>query len=194
MRHNEIRDLTAVLLTEICNNVQVEPELQVITLETLSGRSANTTDGARLDVTASGFWGGRCERTLIDVRVFNPFAPSNSNTNLDKCFAKHEREKMRVYKQRVREVEHTSFVPLVMSATSGLARQASNFYKCLASLLADKWEQPYSTTLYWLRCSMSFSLLRSAIQCVRRARSLKGHPVKLTPVDLVTAKASLQQQ
>ena len=94
--------------------------------------------------------------------------------------------------QWVREVEHASFVPLVMSATGGLARQASNFYKRLASLLADKWEQPYSTTLYWLRCSLSFSLLRSAIQCVRRARSLKGHPVKLTPVDLVTAEASLQ--
>ncbi len=40
----------------------------------LSGRSANTTIGARLDVAASGLWGGRRERTLMDVRVFNPFA------------------------------------------------------------------------------------------------------------------------
>ena len=55
----------------------------------------------------------------MDIRVFNPFAPSNSNTNLDRCFAKHEREKMRMYEQRVREVEHASFVPLVMSEPVG---------------------------------------------------------------------------
>ena len=148
LRHNEIRDLTARLLTEVCNDVQIEPELQEITTETMSGRSANTTIGARLDVAASGLWGGRRERTLMDVRVFNPFAPSNRNTTLDQCFRKHEREKIRAYGQRVREVEHATFVPIVMSATGGLSKQATNFYKRLASLLAEKWDQPYSTTLH----------------------------------------------
>ncbi len=193
LRHNEIRDLTARLLTEVCNDVQIEPELQEITTETMSGRSANTTIGARLDVAASGLWGGRRERTLMDVRVFNPFAPSNRNTTLDQCFRKHEREKIRAYGQRVREVEHATFVPIVMSATGGLSKQATNFYKRLASLLAEKWDQPYSTTLHWLRCSLSFSLLRSAIQCIRGARSSRGHAMKMSPVDLVIAEASLQQ-
>ena len=36
--YNEIRDLTATLLTEVCNDVQVEPELQEIATETMSGR------------------------------------------------------------------------------------------------------------------------------------------------------------
>jgi hypothetical protein len=57
-------------------------------------------------------------------------------------FVKHELEKMSMYEQRVREIEHASFVPLVMSATLGLARQATNFYKSQASLLAEKWDQP----------------------------------------------------
>ena len=144
----------------------------------MSGRSANTTIGARLDVAASGLWGGRRERTLMDVRVFNPFAPSNRNTTLDQCFRKHE---SRAYGQRVREVEHATFVPIVMSATGGLSKQATNFYKRLASLLAEKWDQPYSTTLHWLRCSLSFSLLRSAIQCIRGARSSRGHAMKMSP-------------
>ena len=143
-RHNEIRDLTATLLSEVCNDVQVEPEF---TTETMSGQSANTTNGARLDVAASGFWGGRREKIFVDVRVFNP---SNCNTNLDRCFAKHEHEKIQVYGKRAREIKHASFVPLVMSATGVLAKQATNFYKRLASLLADKWEQPYRNTLYWL--------------------------------------------
>ena len=191
LRHNEVRDITATLLTEVCSDVMVEPDLQEITTEQLPLRSANTTEGARLDIAANGVWGGRRERMYADVRVFNPLAPSNRQMTLDKCFLKHEKEKKRAYEQRVREVEHATFIPLVMSATGGLAKEATNFYKRLASLLAEKWDQPYSSTLYWLRCSLSFSLLRSAIQCIRGARSSKGHPIKLSPVDLVMAETGI---
>ncbi len=67
LRHNEIRDLTARLLTEVCNDVQIEPVLQEITTETMSGKS---TIGARLDVAASGLWGGKRERTLMSLQPF----------------------------------------------------------------------------------------------------------------------------
>ena len=46
-------------------------------------------------------------------------------------------DKKRAYEQRIREVEHASFTPLVMSATGGLAKEATNFYKRLASPLTD---------------------------------------------------------
>ena len=36
IRHNEIRDLTATLLTEVCHNVLVEPDLQPLTGEVLA--------------------------------------------------------------------------------------------------------------------------------------------------------------
>ena len=57
IRHNEIRDITANLLTEVCNDVCVEPELHEVTTEELSGRSAIMTEGARLDITANNFGG-----------------------------------------------------------------------------------------------------------------------------------------
>ena len=193
IRHNEIRDITTTLLTEVCNDVRVEPDLQEVTTEELRGRSANTTDGARLDIAVNGFWGGRFERTFVDVRVFNPYAPSNRNTTIEKTYRKHEMEKKRAYAQRVREIEHSSFTPLVLSASGGFAREATHFYKRLASRLADKWDQPYSLTMRWLRCTISFALLRSAIQCIRGARSSRGHAVFL-PVDLVTAEANLKPE
>ena len=58
--HNEIRELTANLLMEVhvCNDVKVEPDLQDITTESMTGCTANTTDGARLDIAANGVWGG----------------------------------------------------------------------------------------------------------------------------------------
>ena len=48
-------------------------------------------------------------------------------------------------------------------------------YKKLASMLqlADKWEMNYSQCLYWMRCRLCFSLLRSAIMCLRGHHSLR---------------------
>ena len=188
IRHNEIRDLTASVLTEVCHNVRVEPNLQPITQETLSASTANTSDGARLDIAMNGFWGGRFERTFVDVRVFNPYAPTNRNSTISTCYRNHETQKKRAYDQRIREVEHATFTPLVMSATGGLARQAAVFYKRLADLLSSKINQPYCKTITWLRCRLSFALLRSVIQCIRGARSSHGHAVSTPQVDLATAE------
>ena len=93
IRHNEIRDLTANLLTEVCSEVCIEPHLQPTTPDQLSGATANSQEGARLDVSANGVWGGRFQKTYFDVRVFNPHAPSNKNQTPSACYRKHEREK-----------------------------------------------------------------------------------------------------
>ena len=58
LRHNEVRDIIATLLTEVCHEVCVEPDLQPVAPGQLSGASANQQDGARLDVAANGVWGG----------------------------------------------------------------------------------------------------------------------------------------
>ena len=141
-------------------------------------------DGARLDVAMSGFWGGRHERTFCDVQVFNPHARSNRNTNLTACYRKHERLKKNAYEQRVREVEHASFTPLVFSATGGLGTEAITFYKRLVCLLASKRDDPYNRTIYWLRCRLTFSWLRSSIRYIRGARSHSGCFIR-SPVDLL---------
>ena len=62
---NEIRNLTASLLTEVCHEVEVEPHLQPVTSEQFNLASSNTEDGTHLDTSANGFWGGRCEKTYV---------------------------------------------------------------------------------------------------------------------------------
>ena len=86
--------------------------------------------------------------------------------------------KKRAYEQRIREIEHSSFTPLVLSATGGMANEANTFYKRLASCLTIKRDQSYSPAMSWLRCRLTFSLLRSAIQCIRGARSSCGHATR----------------
>ena len=58
LRHNEVCDLTANLLSEVCNNVVIEPHLQPLSGETLQYKTANRDDNTRLDIAANGFWGG----------------------------------------------------------------------------------------------------------------------------------------
>ena len=138
LRHNEIRDVTANLLSEVCHDVRTEPDLQPLSGESLAGRSSVSSEGARLDIAVSGIWGGRYERSFIYVRVFNPHASSNRNTSIPNCYRRHEAEKKRAYEQRIREVEHSSFTPLVFSVTGGMGQQCSTFYRRLAALLAEK--------------------------------------------------------
>ena len=65
IRHNEIRNLTADLLSEVCNNVCTEPELLPVTGENLAGASANIQPGARLDIAANGVYGVAPLKELI---------------------------------------------------------------------------------------------------------------------------------
>ena len=176
LRHNEIRDITAQLMSEVCPNVATEPTLQPVTNERFYHRSANTESGARLDVRAQGFWRLHHQQAYFDVRVFNPLAASNRHSSISTCFKSHDREKRRTYEQRVREVERGSFTPLVFSALGGVSRATELTYKRLSSLLATKKDQYYNIVIALIRCRLSFSLLRSAIMCIRGSRSAAGRP------------------
>ena len=55
LRHNEIRDITAQLMSEVCPNVATEPILQTVSNKQFVHHSANTKSAACLDVRAQGF-------------------------------------------------------------------------------------------------------------------------------------------
>ncbi len=122
MRQNEVRDITASLLTEVCHAVTIKPHLQSLSGGSFSHCSAITEDGAHLDVAMYRFWGGRFEKAFVDVLVFNPSAQSNCNGPLSSVYRRHEQEKRRLYDQRVREVMRATFTPLMLSTTGGMGR------------------------------------------------------------------------
>ena len=72
IRHNKVRDITAHLLSDVCQGVGIEPLLQSITTEQISHRTANIEDGARLDIKAHGFWENNRQCAYFDVWVFIP--------------------------------------------------------------------------------------------------------------------------
>ena len=191
LRHNEIRDITAQLMSEVCPNVATELTLQPVTNECFFHLSTNTESGAHQDVRAQGFWGVHHQQAYFDVRVFNPLAISNRQTTISTCFRSHDREKRRVYEQRVREMERGSFTPLVFSALGGVSRPTEITYKRLASLLATKKDQHYNIVISLIRCRLSFSLLQSAIMCLRRSRSAAGCPLRDIDFTLAVSEGRL---
>ena len=79
----------------------------------------------------------------------------------------------------VREIEHATFTPLVLSTTGGMGRAATTFSA----------EIRYSTALNWIRCRLSFALLRASIMSISGARSSRHHTATEGPIDLQLAKA-----
>ncbi|MCG8626248.1 MAG: hypothetical protein MJE68_30150, partial [Proteobacteria bacterium] len=190
IRHNEIRDITATLLTEVCNNVATEPPLQPLSGERMTARSANTEDGARVDIRARGFWNAS-QDAFFDVRVFYPNASSNRSTDPSSVYRRHEQAKKREYGQRIREVERGVFTPLVLSTTGGMGREATTFYKRLADMIAQKRQHVYPAVMGWLRCRLSFASLRASIMCIRGSRSSFHRPIYGSNITLATSEGRI---
>ena len=171
MRHNEIRDVEASLLREVCRDVQVEPALIPLNGQQFHA-SANHSDNARLDVSARGLW-APMEKAFFDVRIFHPNAASNRTKSLPQLYSCHEMEKKRSYNQRVIEVEHATFTPLVFSTAGGESPECLKFHQRLATLLSSKRNENYSETITYIRRRVRFCLLRTTLIAIRGFRKPK---------------------
>ena len=56
IRHNNARNFTARLMSEVCHDVQLEPHLQPLSGELLRHKYAKHEDDTRVDIRAAGFW------------------------------------------------------------------------------------------------------------------------------------------
>ena len=98
--YNELRNLTASWLHEVCHDVAVELPLQPLTGEALIPASANCRDDVRTNVYVRGFW-GRQQGAFFDIRVIYPTAPTYHRTQVGSLFCRHELERKREYGDRV---------------------------------------------------------------------------------------------
>ena len=186
MRHNIIRDTTAELLNEVCKDVHTEPKLMELTGERFKYKTTNTEDEARLDVAARNFW-SQGTKAFADIRIFNPLARSYLNQTIAAAHLSNEKQKKREYNQRVLEVEHGCFTPLVFTCFGGMSKECSSFFKQLTLLIAEKRGVPFYEVSSLIRTKISFALLRVAIICVRGYRGEKSDGgAKFMDTDILT--------
>ena len=101
IRHNDLRDLTANLLTEVCKDVDKEPQLLPVTDETFENRTTNTSNEGRVHIKLRGFW-VRGQQVFFDVRGFDPNANRYLNKALPQCYIQNEKEKKCQYNESFR--------------------------------------------------------------------------------------------
>ena len=177
LRHNHIKNVTAELLSQVTKHLKIEPVLQSLTGKTFEQRTANTSDAARLDISARGFW-TKYQMAFFDVKIFDPNAKKDSAQSLQRCYNNNEKENKRPYNMIVLQVENGSFTPLAFSINGRMGREASKCYSRIAEMLSEKRDEPYSLTMSWIRGKLSFSLMRLIITCIRGSRTFKPNEEK----------------
>ena len=125
--------------------MRVEPQLQQITVEYLEHSTAAGNE-VILDISARGFWQGG-QMAFLDARVFNPNAKRYANIELSKTYEINEKEKKKTYNERILQVEHGSFTPLVMSTTGGMSHECQKFYSRLAEMICKNIKTNYNVTI-----------------------------------------------
>ncbi len=156
--YNEVCDLLAGLISEVCRVISVEPHLQPLSGNSLATSSANAEDKARLDVAASGFWGGMFERVFFDVRAFNPCAPSNQTSQIASSFRRHEDENAEYTNRESERLSmppsphlccHAPVDPELISAPGTLKRLE-------LCLLTSMIQLHYNSVVGFLQCRFNF--------------------------------------
>lgn len=118
----------------VCSDVEIEPVLQDISGEHLN-RGSNKAQDARLDIHARGFW-ERHRSAFFDVRVCHPNAVSYRDLELQQIYRIHENEKKCLYSERVLDIEHGTFTPLVFTTTAEMGKECLKYHSRLAQLIA----------------------------------------------------------
>ena len=90
---------------------------------------------------------------------------------------RHERSKQLEYEERVINVDHRSFCPLVFSTTGAVGPMCDRFLQKLAGIIAEHDQAEYSVAMAWLPCRVSFALVRNAVMCIGGSRSTRLQPV-----------------
>ena len=105
--YNEIRETSAKLMNEVCQDVQIEPKLQPLQGEGFVDNSTTAEDEAQLDIIANELWGSRFSRAFFDVKNFNPHARTSRKLHKD-AYKYHEMLNNFKYQQGISNVEQSS--------------------------------------------------------------------------------------
>ena len=141
---------------------------------------ANTQDRACLDIVCSQWCVGRPLRedllwwAHLPTSLHQQAWPAISVLNETWTYQE------KAYEHRVRKVEHSSFTPLVLAATSGMANEATYFCKRLTSCTSCKKMESV------IQFYCVFSILSSVFPCYTQPFNASGElsPVVATPAIL----------
>ena len=135
----------------------------------------NSSEKARLDVSAVGIW-SPMERTFLNVRVVHPNSPSYMGKDVNTIYKLNENEKKRNYNQRIIQVERATFTPLVFSTSGGMAPECTKYHRKIAEKIVMKTKEDYAQVINHLMMRLLFTLLWSTLIAVRGEQGKSKKP------------------
>ena len=172
IRHNAIRDFLAEKLSEVCSDVQIEPQLQPLEGEVFSTRTVLTGEHARPDIRARDFY-RQGQQSFFDIKMLNPNSDSYAALATKKVYEQAERKKRALYNERILEVEHGTFAPLIFSVTGGAGPETQVLIKILCDKITRKNNQSYPCVVNFIKCKLAFLIRKLVLLCVRGTRVTK---------------------
>ena len=85
---------------------------------------------------------------------------------------------------RVTEIEQGTFTPLIFANWRNGKGVSHISQSRLSELIANKKGEVYSKTMAWIRAKISFSILRSALLCLRGSRTIRKIRCNIENIDL----------
>ena len=188
-RHNEVRDECGALAIQAlsANRVRDEPKIvighdnersQAPASANTHGTTSNPSpptpthhDGHffdRGDLLVQGLW-DKHTACVLDIRVTDTDQPSYRGSTPEQVIAAQERSKKSLYMERCHE-NRRHFSPYVCCVSGLLGKEAKEYNKRLAALLAKKWKSPYSVTCGYVNARMSVAILRATHLCIHGSR------------------------
>ncbi|EJK64689.1 hypothetical protein THAOC_14553 [Thalassiosira oceanica] len=158
---------------------------------TSNNNNSSTRGGEeRGDLAIHGFV-QRSKTAILDFVITDTDAPSYGHQPSKKVLEKAAKRKKDKYLEACRE-RRRDFIPMAYSVDGLAGKEARAAEKRLASLLASKWDRPYSEMACFVKTRMSLSIVRSISMLLRGSRSSAWK--RRAPDDGVAARASVTSQ
>ena len=114
-------------------------------------------------------------QAYFDMKVVSPYARSYLSMTHKQLYENAEHSKNREYKQRINEVEHADFTPLIFTTAGGMGPKTRVFLKRVTERLSETKDVHPSVMAGWVRCRFSFALLRTTLICLRGSRKKRKY-------------------
>ena len=84
----------------------------------------------------------------------------------------NEQEMKQAYNERILQIDHGTFAPLVFSINGSMGTESQKFYSRLAQMISEMRDLPQSISSNWIRRKFCFGLLKSSLLCLKGSRAV----------------------
>jgi hypothetical protein len=187
MRHNEVAytvgDLFSMALTPsaVRNEPLINSGCPAVTVKDVNPSNPALTHNLhknqggdlRGDLCIRGAW-EKPVSCVVDISITDTDAKSNISRDPAKVLEAREKEKKRKYLALCLQ-NRRHFTPFVVSTDGLIGKEAKALLQRLSSLLAEKWEKPYSVVCGYVNARVSIAIVRATHLCLRGSRVPFSH-------------------